>query len=50
YKRQFVVTQKGTRLCRPSEIVLDILDSQNLGYFAKEDGEIIIDEQGRRIK
>ncbi|MFJ1323971.1 arsenate reductase (glutaredoxin), partial [Acinetobacter baumannii] len=44
--RPFVVTQKGTRLCRPSEIVLDILDSQNLGYFAKEDGEIIIDEQG----
>ncbi len=39
--RPFVVTQKGTRLCRPSEIVLDILDSQNLGYFAKEDGEII---------
>ncbi|EXU53238.1 arsenate reductase [Acinetobacter baumannii 24845_10] len=36
--RPFVVTQKGTRLCRPSEIVLDILDSQNLGYFAKEDG------------
>ncbi|HGP3327205.1 arsenate reductase (glutaredoxin) [Acinetobacter baumannii] len=48
--RPFVVTQKGTRLCRPSEVVLDILDSQNLGYFAKEDGEIIIDEQGRRIK
>ncbi|EJD6059685.1 arsenate reductase (glutaredoxin) [Acinetobacter baumannii] len=48
--RPFVVTQKGTRLCRPSEIVLDILDSQNLGYFAKEDGEIIIDEQGRRLK
>ncbi|TEX06197.1 arsenate reductase (glutaredoxin) [Acinetobacter baumannii] len=48
--RPFVVTQKGTRLCRPSEIVLDILDSQNIGYFAKEDGEIIIDEQGRRIK
>ncbi|MEI5718403.1 arsenate reductase (glutaredoxin) [Acinetobacter baumannii] len=48
--RPFVVTSKGTRLCRPSEVVLDILDSQNLGYFAKEDGEIIIDEQGRRIK
>ncbi|MDC4323468.1 arsenate reductase (glutaredoxin) [Acinetobacter baumannii] len=48
--RPFVVTPKGTRLCRPSEMVLDILDSQNLGYFAKEDGEIIIDEQGRRIK
>ncbi|AIL75355.1 arsenate reductase (glutaredoxin) [Acinetobacter baumannii] len=48
--RPFVVTLKGTRLCRPSEIVLDILDSQNLGYFAKEDGEVIIDEQGRRLK
>ncbi|HDK8954535.1 TPA: arsenate reductase (glutaredoxin) [Acinetobacter baumannii] len=48
--RPFVVTPKGTRLCRPSELVLDILDSQNLGYFAKEDGEVIIDEQGRRIK
>ncbi|EMO2543935.1 arsenate reductase (glutaredoxin) [Acinetobacter baumannii] len=48
--RPFVVTPKGTRLCRPSEIVLDILDSQNLDYFAKEDGEVIIDEQGRRLK
>ncbi|HAV3169006.1 arsenate reductase (glutaredoxin) [Acinetobacter baumannii] len=48
--RPFVVTPKGTRLCRPSEMVLDILDSQNLGYFAKEDGEVIIAEQGRRLK
>ncbi|KQQ76548.1 arsenate reductase (glutaredoxin) [Acinetobacter sp. Leaf130] len=48
--RPFVVTLKGTRLCRPSEIVLDILDSENLGYFAKEDGEVIINEQGQRIK
>ncbi|MCT9384699.1 arsenate reductase (glutaredoxin) [Acinetobacter baumannii] len=48
--RPFVVTPKGTRLCRPSEMVIDILDSQNLSYFAKEDGEVIIDEQGRRIK
>lgn len=48
--RPFVVTSKGTRLCRPSEIVLDILDSKNLGYFAKEDGEVIINEQGQRIK
>ncbi|WP_336939904.1 arsenate reductase (glutaredoxin) [Acinetobacter pittii] len=48
--RPFVVTPKGTRLCRPSEVVLDILDTQNLSYFAKEDGEVIIDEQGRRIK
>ncbi|HEM8709892.1 TPA: arsenate reductase (glutaredoxin) [Acinetobacter baumannii] len=48
--RPFVVTPKGTRLCRPSEMVLDILDTQNLGYFAKEDGEVIIDDQGHRIK
>ena len=48
--RPFVVTPKGTRLCRPSEMVLDILDSQNLGYFAKEDGEVIIDEQSSRLK
>lgn len=48
--RPFVVTPKGTRLCRPSEMVLDILDSKNLGYFAKEDGDVIIDEQGHRIK
>ncbi|OCY32786.1 arsenate reductase (glutaredoxin) [Acinetobacter pittii] len=48
--RPFVVTPKGTRLCRPSEIVLDILYTQNLSYFAKEDGEVIIDKQGRRIK
>ncbi|MEJ7580133.1 arsenate reductase (glutaredoxin) [Acinetobacter baumannii] len=48
--RPFVVTPKGTRLCRPSEMVIDILDSQNLSYFAKEDGEVTIDEQGRRIK
>ena len=48
--RPFVVTSKGTRLCRPSEVVLDILDTQNLGYFVKEDGEVILDEQGHRIK
>nr|WP_312325268.1 arsenate reductase (glutaredoxin) [Acinetobacter oleivorans] len=48
--RPLVVTSKGTRLCRPSEIVLDILDSENLGFFAKEDGEVIINEQGQRIK
>lgn len=42
--RPFVVTPKGTRFCRPSEIVLDILYTQNLSYFAKEDGEVIIDE------
>lgn len=34
--RPFVVTSKGTRLCRPSEIVLDILDSENLGFLQKK--------------
>ena len=48
--RPFVVTAKGVRLCRPSEIVLDILDAENVGYFAKEDGEVIINEQGQRVK
>lgn len=42
--------QKARDFLSPSEMVLDILDSQNLGYFAKEDGEVIIDEQGRRLK
>jgi arsenate reductase len=47
--RPFVVTARGTRLCRPSEIVLDILPQPQRGYFAKEDGEVIIDVEGRRV-
>uniref|UniRef100_UPI003F49A6A9 arsenate reductase (glutaredoxin) n=1 Tax=Cupriavidus taiwanensis TaxID=164546 RepID=UPI003F49A6A9 len=47
--RPFVVTELGVRLCRPSEIVLDILPSPQQGPFAKEDGEVIIDAQGRRV-
>jgi arsenate reductase len=47
--RPFVVTERGTRLCRPSEAVLDILDEPQRGYFAKEDGEIVIDERGERV-
>ncbi|RYE10234.1 MAG: arsenate reductase (glutaredoxin) [Hyphomicrobiales bacterium] len=39
--RPFVVTPKGTRLCRPSEIVLDILPNPQIGRFVKEDGEIV---------
>lgn len=39
--RPIVVTPKGTRLCRPSEQVLDILPNANIGTFTKEDGEII---------
>lgn len=48
--RPLVVTDLGTRLCRPSEEVLDILPLPQLKAFAKEDGEVIIDEQGRRLK
>lgn len=47
--RPFVVTTKGVRLCRPSELVLDILPSVQRGAFAKEDGEPVIDAQGKRI-
>lgn len=47
--RPIVVTPSGTRLCRPSEIVLDILSSAQRGAFTKEDGEVIIDAEGRRV-
>jgi arsenate reductase (glutaredoxin) len=39
--RPIVVTPKGTRLCRPSEAVLDILPNPHIGRFVKEDGEVI---------
>ncbi|WP_089604809.1 arsenate reductase (glutaredoxin) [Acinetobacter piscicola] len=48
--RPFVVTELGVRLCRPSELVLDILSAPQLHPFSKEDGEIIIDHQLKRIK
>lgn len=47
--RPIVVTPIGTRLCRPSEVVLDILPNPQKGAFAKEDGEIVVDERGRRV-
>ena len=47
--RPIVVTAKGTRLCRPSEEVLDILTSPQLGEFSKEDGEKVIDAEGKRV-
>jgi arsenate reductase len=47
--RPFVVAPKGTRLCRPSELVLDILDNPDIGPFTKEDGEVVIDAEGRRL-
>jgi arsenate reductase len=47
--RLIVVTPLGTRLCRPSEALLDILPSPQLAPFAKEDGELVIDAEGRRV-
>jgi arsenate reductase len=48
--RPIVVTPLGARLCRPSELVLDLLPSPQRGPFSKEDGEAVIDAEGRRIK
>jgi arsenate reductase len=48
-ERPIVVTPLATRLCRPSEAVLDILPRPQRGAFAKEDGEAVIDEKGRRV-
>jgi len=47
--RPIVVTPLGTRLCRPSETVLDILPQPQRGAFSKEDGETVVDAEGRRI-
>ena len=46
--RPIVVTPKGVRLCRPSELVIDLLPPQR-GEFFKENGERIVDERGRRV-
>lgn len=46
--RPIVVTEKGARLCRPSEAVLDLLPEQK-GAFAKEDGEKVVDAAGKRV-
>lgn len=48
--RPIVVTPLGTKLCRPSEVVLDILPNPQQGAFTKEDGEQVVDAQGKRIK
>lgn len=47
--RPFVVTAQGVRLCRPSELVLEILPLPQLGAFSKEDGEAVIDANAQRI-
>ncbi|MCH7316213.1 arsenate reductase (glutaredoxin) [Acinetobacter sp. ANC 3882] len=48
--RPFVVTELGTRLCRPSEVVLEILPVAQKGAFSKEDGEQVIDQNGQQIR
>ncbi|GJK64776.1 arsenate reductase [Klebsiella oxytoca] len=48
--RPIVVTPLGTRLCRPSEVVLDILPDAQKGAFEKEDGEKVVDDKGKRLK
>ena len=47
--RPIVVTPIGTKLCRPSEAVLDILPNPQKGPFTKEDGEVVIDAEGKRV-
>jgi arsenate reductase (glutaredoxin) len=48
--RPIVVTPRGVKLCRPSEAVLDLLPDDGLQPFVKEDGEVVIDETGRRVR
>lgn len=47
--RPIVCTRKGVKLCRPSETVLDLLDTLPPGPLRKEDGELVIDADGRRV-
>jgi arsenate reductase len=48
--RPIVATPLGVRLARPSEAVLDILPNPEIGPFTKEDGEVVIDAGGRRLR
>ena len=47
--RPIVVPPVGTRLCRPSELVLEILQDPQRGAFTKEDGEVVVNEKGLRV-
>lgn len=47
--RPLVISQLGVRLCRPSEAVLDLIPAEQRGAFAKEDGEQVVDAEGKRI-
>jgi|GEM_PF-1274265 len=48
--RPFAMTARGTRLCRSSELVLDILEQPQQGAFTKEDGEVVINAEGQRVE
>jgi arsenate reductase len=48
--RPIVVTPWGVKLCRPSELVLDVLPLPQKGQFTKEDGERVMDERGQRVR
>lgn len=48
--RPIVVTERGVKLCRPSEVVLDLLPAPQKGAFVKEDGERVVDADGRKIE
>ncbi|MBK1967844.1 MULTISPECIES: arsenate reductase (glutaredoxin) [Brevundimonas] len=48
--RPIVVSSLGVKLCRPSEAVLDLLPPEGLKPFTKEDGEVVIDAEGRRVR
>ena len=48
--RPIVVSPLGVRLCRPSEAVLNLLPAEGLKPFTKEDGEVVIDTEGRRVR
>jgi arsenate reductase (glutaredoxin) len=47
--RPIVVSPRGVKLCRPSEAVLDLLPQEGLKPLVKEDGEVVIDADGRRV-
>jgi len=48
--RPIVVTPLGVLLARPSEVVLDVLPNPDIGPFTKEDGEVVIGADGRRVR
>jgi arsenate reductase (glutaredoxin) len=47
--RPIVVTPLGVKLCRPSEVVLDLMPAPQLGEFRKEDGQLVVDGTGQRV-